>query len=158
MNNSKSKKAIEVLKNQIQKLRSTSIQTVWITETKAMIKIYLGEESDFYRSSDRLYHFPSDAKIYLETCIAHIEKFGVYHKPNWFFKRTVGEILSMVAIFQALLFTIVLPFTCNQGRIQGAADSKDKIHKLESERDSFKRLVPIVMPTSDNSTQIPPHK
>ncbi|MFN8303225.1 MAG: hypothetical protein U0U46_12080 [Saprospiraceae bacterium] len=76
---------------------------------------------------------------YVSRYINYLESGGdMTITPNWFCKRTVSEILSMIAIFQAILLGSVLPFTCNQGKIQGAADSKKQIEKLEQTQDSLR--------------------
>ena len=82
------------------------------------------------------------AKEYVDSCLKYLIDNGkMIVEPNWFCKRTVGEIIAIIMGFLTILLAIVLPFTCSQGKIQGAADAKEKIHYLETERDSLKVIL-----------------
>ena len=178
MSRSENRKAIKSLEIQKAKIDDPMHYNdwIWVAQTADIVRKYIGENSAL-NSTISAYTFTTqfnepthtkiefakfwksqEAKQFIDSCIEYIEVHGIQEKQNWFTKRTTGEILSMIAIFQALLFTIILPFTCNLGKIQGSADSKDKIYKLEFERDSFKRLVPNLSVMSDSVNNAKPSK
>ena len=82
------------------------------------------------------------AKRYIENCVNYITEGGeLVNRPNWFCRRTTGEILTMIGLFQTILLGSILPFTCNQGKIQGSIDSKDQIHRLQYQNDILRTIL-----------------
>lgn len=160
---SRRKKAIGLLtkrRSEIDEIQTMTGYERWRVRANAVVKQYIGD-NEFHRQNFAkvdLKAMPSLkdekrktawvrsqkilAKEYMNSCIDFLNNDGnMVYEPNWFCKRTVSELLSMIAIFQAILLGSVLPYTCNQGKIQGAVDSKDKIRKLEGERDSLRTVL-----------------
>jgi len=157
------KRAIKLLETQKAAISKITIYSFgkWKVRTDAIVKQYIGE-TDFHRQKFRtldLSNLPKPtepeskrekwlkaqkilAKEYVDSCLKYLIDNGkMIVEPNWFCKRTVGEIIAIIMGFLTILLAIVLPFTCSQGKIQGAADAKEKIHYLETERDSLKVIL-----------------
>lgn len=160
---SRRKKAMKLLADQYIKIDSITMLNFdsWKSTTDVILKQYIDEkfiiesrilghtfELDYEQAEksspeeaveDWLMMKKSLAKDYITRHLIYLGNGGqLISRQNWFCQRTVGELLTMIAIFQAILLGSVLPFTCNQGKVQGAADSKKQIEKLEQVRDSLR--------------------
>ncbi len=156
---SRRKTAKKLLNRQLSEIESLTILNFdsWKKVTDAIIKQYIDEkfitESGIMGHTFELNYDEAEktsakkaakdwlmmkkmlAHDYVERYIKYLDDGGeLLLEPNWFQKKKTGELIAMISFFCA----IVLPFTCYQGKIQGAAESKDHIYKLKQECDSLR--------------------
>ena len=132
MNNKKEKKAINILRDQKDKLADINYtpNQVWITETQSYVKDFFGENSREFKFIDEFRFTYIDiphniflankekAKEYLSNCIDRIKHYGLYKPPkqNFIARMDQKALIAWLSVSRMEEYNFFQCFIRDEGR------------------------------------------